>query len=192
MTTLINRVLVAGSFLCSIALTGCVSQSSYDSLQAQNMQLEQQVAAQSAQHSETQSQLEAKKVQVTRLQGAIKYTIESDLLFPSGSWKISDDGKEIIGKMAKKLAPTQNNKLVVNGYTDDAPIGPGLEKKGVSSNQELSEKRAEAVKDLLISKGVPPDKVIAVGHGPANPVAKNDSREGRSQNRRVELTQQGG
>ena len=177
----ITRGLVAGGLLCSAVLTGCVSQSKYDQLEAENTQLRQQVGAQ-------QQQIETSQAQVSRLQGAIKYTVNSDLLFPTGSWQMSEDGKRVIAKMATKLAPGQENKLIVNGYTDDAPIGPELEKQGITSNQELSEKRAQAVKDFLISQGVDPNKVEAVGHGEASPVATNDTAKGRAQNRRVELS----
>ena len=100
---------------------------------------------------------------------------------------MSGPGKQIIAKFAAKLAPTQQNKLVVNGYTDNAPIGPALQKKGIASNQELSQKRAEDVMQFLISQGVKPDLVMAVGHGEADPVASNSAPAGRSQNRRVEL-----
>jgi chemotaxis protein MotB len=90
--------------------------------------------------------------------------------------------------MAEKLAPTQQNKLLVNGYTDNAPIGPGLRKQGITSNEMLSEKRADSVRDFLVSQGVKPDLVIAKGYGDADPVAPNDTAKGRAQNRRVELT----
>lgn len=173
MATVSKHRLVGGIFLLGIALTGCVSQSRYDALEAQNAKLQQQLAAE--------------RGQITRLGGAMKYTIESDLLFPSGSWEMSEEGKRTLGKMAEKLAPTQENKLVVNGYTDDTPIGPALEQQGVTSNEELSQKRAETVKRFLISQGVEPDMITAVGHGEANPVATNDTAKGRSQNRRVEL-----
>jgi chemotaxis protein MotB len=169
-----SNIIKYGVFVLGTALTGCVSESQYDVLQAQNAQLQEQVTAQQA--------------QVTRLQGAIKYTIESDLLFPSGSWAMSEEGKQTLGRMATSLAPTQQNALVVNGYTDNAPVGPSLEQKGVTSNAELSQKRAETVRQFLISKGVAPDLITAVGHGDANPVASNDTAQGRSQNRRVELT----
>jgi chemotaxis protein MotB len=118
----------------------------------------------------------------------LKYTVESDLLFAPGSWELSDAGQRTLAKMASQLAPTQRKKLVVNGYTDAKPIGRQLERKGISSNQELSEKRAEAVRDFLISQGVRPDLVTAVGHGAAKPIATNETARGRSQNRRVELT----
>jgi chemotaxis protein MotB len=94
---------------------GWVSQSKYDDLEAQNQQLHQQNAAMS-------QQIVADKTQIGRLQVAIKYTVNSDLLFPSGGWKISERGKQIIAKLAAKLAPTQQNKIIVNGYTDNAPI----------------------------------------------------------------------
>jgi chemotaxis protein MotB len=175
------RGLVAGGLLWGAVLAGCVSQSKYNQVEAENTQLRQQVGAQ-------QMQIDTSQAQVSRLQGAIKYTVNSDLLFQPGSWQMSDDGKRVISKMATKLAPAQQNKLIVNGYTDNAPIGPELSKQGITSNQELSEKRAQAVKEFLISQGVDATKVVAVGHGEASPVATNDTAQGRAQNRRVELS----
>jgi chemotaxis protein MotB len=183
-----NRPLIVGPILATVVLAGCVSKSKYEALQAenqamqaQNQQLHQQVAAQSAETA-------AQKAQVSRLQGAIKYTVNSDLLFRPGGWEMSAAGKRIIAKMAAKLAPTQQNKLLVNGYTDNAPIGPALKKEGVTSNEVLSQKRADNVMQFLISQGVKPDLVSAHGFGDANPVAPNTTTKGRAQNRRVELT----
>jgi chemotaxis protein MotB len=156
-------------------LTGCVVwQSDYDKLQGQNQQL--------------QSQLTASQQQVSRLQGAIKYTVNSDLLFAPGSWQMRPQGQKIIADFAKKLAPTQQNHLMVSGYTDNAPIGPLLAREGVASNQDLSQKRADSVKQYLISQGVKPDLVAAQGFGDSSPVAQNDTAQGRAQNRRVELS----
>jgi chemotaxis protein MotB len=188
MSVISVKSLVAVGFLGSAVVTGCVSQSKYNQLEAENTQLRQQVTTQQQQVATQQQQIEAGQAQVSRLQGAIKYTVNSDLLFPTGSWEMSDAGKTIISKMATKLAPTQQNKLVVNGYTDDAPIGPDLEKQGITSNQALSEKRADAVKKFLISQGVDASLVEARGHGEASPVATNDTAEGRAKNRRVELS----
>jgi chemotaxis protein MotB len=102
--------------------------------------------------------------------------------------QISDQGKQIIAKFASKLAPTQTIKLVVNGYTDNAPIGPALRQQGITSNQVLSEKRAESVMEFLISRGVKPDMVSARGYGDSDPIASNNTAAGRAQNRRVEIT----
>src|SRR5215208_409410 len=164
-----------------LLLTACVSQSKYDEVVAQNQQLQQQASSLSAQVNAAQSQ-------VGRLQSAIKYTVDSDLLFPPGGWEMSAAGKDVIGKFTSKLAPTQQNKLVVNGYTDNAPVGRELQRKGITSNEILSQKRAENVMEYLISQGMQPTLVSAVGHGDADPVAPNNTTQGRGKNRRVELT----
>ena len=155
-------------------LTACVWRSDYDAVVAQNQQLQQQVATD--------------KAHITRLQEAIKYTVNSDLLFTSGGWQLSADGKDTIAKMAKMLAPGQQDALVVNGYTDNAPIGPALQRMGVTSNQVLSQKRAETVMQYMISQGVRPELVSARGYGEADPIAPNTTPQGRAQNRRVEIT----
>jgi chemotaxis protein MotB len=165
---------IVAPLLCVLLLGGCVWKSDYDAVQAQNRELERQV--------------EADRQQIARLQGAIKYTVDSDLLFPSGSWTMSDPGKKLIAGFAQKLAPTQQNKLVVAGYTDNAPIGAALRAQGVTSNQILSQKRADAVMEYLISQGVKPDLISAKGYGEANPVASNATAAGRARNRRVEIS----
>ncbi|HYZ30644.1 MAG TPA: OmpA family protein [Crenalkalicoccus sp.] len=117
-------------------------------------------------------------------QGAIGHTVNSDLLFRPGNCEMNPRGRAVIVDLAKKLGPTQQNKLV-DGYTDNTPIGPGLRERGGSSNLELSQRRAQAVREFLVSQGVPPDMVSARGHGESDPVASNDTPRGRAQNRRV-------
>ena len=147
--------------------SACVSQSTYDAKVAENEQLMAENA---------------------RLANAIRYTVNSDLLFTPGSWKMTAAGQEVIAKVASQLAPTQRRKVMVNGYTDNQPIGQSLMQAGVTSNEILSQKRAEAVRDYMISRGVNPDFVAAKGWGDQHPVAPNNTAEGRTQNRRVELT----
>ena len=74
-------------------------------------------------------------------------------------------------------------KLQIEGYTDSTG--------SVEHNQELSERRAATVRDFLIGQGVNINNVSAQGFGPANPVASNDTREGRQMNRRVDLVVSG-
>jgi chemotaxis protein MotB len=181
MITMKQTVRALGPVLPMMLLAGCVSQGAYDALKTQNEQLSQQVNTQSAQIATDQAR-------ISRLQGAIKYTVNSDLLFPSGGWQMSSRGKQLIASFAQKLAPTQQDKLVVTGYTDNAPIGPALQQQGITSNQQLSEKRADNVMQFLISQGVQQDMISAQGMGEANPVASNNTPSGRAQNRRVELT----
>jgi chemotaxis protein MotB len=101
---------------------------------------------------------------------------------------MSKEGQEIIAKLAPRLAPYQQSKLVVQGYTDNAPIGRALQRKGVPSNEVLSHKQAEAVMQYLITQGVKPDMISARGLGAADPIAPNTTAQGRAQNRRVEVS----
>ena len=135
-----------------------------------------------------QQERAADRAQIGRLQDAIQYTVNSDLLFRSGSWEMSPQGQELIAKLAPRLAPLQQTKLVVNGYTDNTPVGPVLRQQGIPSNVVLSHKRAEAVMESLIAHGVQPDMIAARGFGEAHPIASNDTAQGRAQNRRVEVT----
>jgi chemotaxis protein MotB len=73
-------------------------------------------------------------------------------------------------------------------YDNPLPGGPALQREGITSNQILSQKRAENVMEFLISQGVKPDLVSAKGFGDADPVAPNATPQGRAQNRRVELS----
>jgi len=175
MNTITSRAwAVVGIVLPPLLSSGCVSKSDYDALQGQYQQLQTQ-----------NQQLEA---QVARLQNAMAYTVNSDLLFKSGSWEMSNRGKEVIARLSQKLAPTQQNRLMISGYTDDVPIGPVLAQRGITSNQELSQKRADAVRQFLITQGVSPDMVVSQGFGEADPVASNETPKGRSKNRRVILS----
>jgi chemotaxis protein MotB len=161
-----------------LLLAGCVSQQKYDALEGRYQQLNQTMSTEIANN----------QMQITRLQGAIKVTVNGELLFPSGGWQMPITAQQTIAKMAPILAPMQQTTIVVNGYTDNTPIGPELMREGVTSNLILSQKRADNVMNFMISQGVNPSLVTAQGFGDANPVASNDTAAGRAQNRRVELT----
>ena len=166
------------TFTAMLVFAGCVSQQKYDALDAEYQQLNQTMSA----------EVSANQMQITRLQNAIKVTVNNELLFPSGGWQMPVEAQPTLGKIVPILAPRQQNKVKVNGYTDNVPIGPGLMREGITSNLVLSQKRADTVMQFLISQGVNPSMVSAQGFGDADPVASNDTPQGRAQNRRVELT----
>jgi outer membrane protein OmpA-like peptidoglycan-associated protein len=108
---------------------------------------------------------------ITLSGGVLFVTNKSDLL-PAAQVKL--------GQVADALA-TQDpeSKIVVNGYTDS---------QGTAAyNQDLSLRRAQSVRDYLVTRGIAADRITAVGFGPNNPVADNASAEGRADNRRVEI-----
>src|SRR5262245_55741834 len=166
------------TFITMLWLAGCVSQQKYDALEADYQQLNRTMSAEIA----------SNQMHITRLQNAIKVTVNSELLFPSGNWQMPAEAQQTIGKIVPILAPMQQTHIMVNGYTDNVPIGAGLMRQGVTSNQELSQRRADNVMQFLIAQGVNPSLLSAHGFGEADPVASNDTAEGRAQNRRVELT----
>jgi chemotaxis protein MotB len=168
----------AMTFIVMLLLSGCVSQQKYDALQSRYDQLNQTMS----------SEITAKQMHIERLQNAIKVTVNDQLLFPSGDWQMPVTAQQTIAKMVPILAPMQQTKIMVNGYTDNVPIGPGLMRQGVTSNLVLSQKRADNVMNFMVSQGVNSSLVSAQGFGEANPVASNDTAEGQAQNRRVELT----
>ena len=204
--------LIAGLVLLPLLLAGHASQSADDPQQTQNQQLltnnqqllthNQQLLTQSqklltqsqklqTENQQLQQKVAAQQQHIARLQGSIAYTVNSDLLFKPGSWQMTKEGENVIAGLSKRLAANQQNKLVVNGYTDGTPIGPELQRQGITTNQDLSQKRAEAVMQHMISQGVKKDMIEAKGWGDANPVAPNDTQEGRAMNRRVEVTVSG-
>ena len=169
----------------ALLMAACVTQQKYDESQQKNAELEQQYQQLNQAMS---TEVGARDMQITRMRDAIKVSVNSELLFPSGGWEMSDSAKASIAKIAAILAPHQTTKINVNGYTDSTPIGPGLKSQGVTTNLILSQKRAENVMQFMISQGVKSNLVSAHGYGEADPVASNDTAEGRAQNRRVELT----
>jgi chemotaxis protein MotB len=167
-------VILTATFIVS----ACVSQQKYDALQQRYDQLNQSMT----------SEINSKQMHIERLQNAIRVTVNDDLLFPSGDWQMPASAQQTMGKMIPILAPMQQTKIMVNGYTDNVPIGAGLRRQGITSNLILSQKRADNVMNFMVSRGVNQSLVSAQGFGEADPVASNDTADGQAQNRRVELT----
>jgi len=104
---------------------------------------------------------------------------DSDVLFPVGSDRPAAQSLSTLGELGDVLVGYPKTAVVVQGFTDSS--GPS------SFNQELSERRAYAVKDILIQRGVDERRIAAIGHGESYPVASNGFAEGRRRNRRVTI-----
>src|SRR5258708_40089529 len=128
----------------------------------------------------------SQKKQISRLQNAIKVSVNGELLFPSGGWQMPAQAQQTIAKMAAILAPQQTTKIIVNGYTDNTPVGPGLTRQGVTSNLILSQRRGHNVMRYMISQGVNPKLVSAQGFGDGDPAGANAAPRARGAGPRVE------
>ena len=115
-------------------------------------------------------------------------TMAADLAFPSGGFTLTRAGKAKIDPIIPAIQGLPpGGKVVVYGYTDNQPVGAALKRKGIEDNLDLSSKRANEVVRYLQSKGVNPSIMSAKGRGDTHPVAANDTKQGRAQNRRIEL-----
>ncbi len=113
----------------------------------------------------------------------LKADIKLDKIqFTSGTALLSGDSKSILDNIAKILKENKHLVFEVAGHTDN--------RGDYNFNVTLSEKRAQSVRQYLVNSGVSANRLTAKGYGPDKPVVSNDTREGRSQNRRVELVLQ--
>ena len=109
--------------------------------------------------------------------------LKDKILFPSGSAKLSAEGKKALDAVAEVFKDLKGKNVIVAGYTDDVPVAG----KSFKDNWELSTARAISVVRYLVSKEVPPQMLGAAGFSQYRPVAVNDSPANRSQNRRIEI-----
>jgi outer membrane protein OmpA-like peptidoglycan-associated protein len=106
-------------------------------------------------------------------------TLSGSVLFASGQSSLLANARPKLDEVAQALQKSEGDTFVVEGHTDSR----GSE----GTNQELSYRRAQTVRDHLVERGIPPDRIRAVGYGKNRPVADNGSADGRANNRRVEI-----
>ncbi|MBV5308620.1 flagellar motor protein MotD [Chromatium okenii] len=122
------------------------------------------------------------KIQVTRKAYWLEITINSSLLFSSGSATLEAAAKPALESVAAILAK-RDARIHVEGHTDNLPIKNPI----YPSNWELSSGRAATVVNLFAQNGVNPERMVAIGYAEFQPVTNNDSENGRAQNRRVSI-----
>ncbi|MCA9715720.1 MAG: OmpA family protein [Myxococcales bacterium] len=130
-----------------------------------------------------QSMIDSGKLQVKIVNGRMVLVLRSDILFASGSVKISDEGKAAIVELSQILAEMKGRNFQVEGHTDNQPI----KTQRFPSNWELAAARAIAVANVMIEAGLSSAAVSAASYGENMPTASNDTDEGRAQNRRIEI-----
>jgi outer membrane protein OmpA-like peptidoglycan-associated protein len=165
---------------------------------ARTMALEQQQAAQAEAERARQAaqQAESEKAELrAKLLNQLNTILQtrdtarglivsmSDVLFDTASYTLKPGAREMLAKISGILLAHPGLNLQVEGHTDS--VGSD------EYNQQLSEQRAQSVLDFLVGQGVPADTVTSRGFGKTQPVATNDTAEGRQRNRRVELVVNG-
>jgi len=141
------------------------------------------------QQAEYQQALAQSNAAAVRREGdLLAIVLKGDVTFDLNSAKVKPGLYREIDRIAEVMVRYPHTTIEVDGFTDSS----GKEEY----NRQLSQRRADAVRDLLVQRGVPAHSIRAVGFGEAQPVATNDTAEGRARNRRVEIriasTQGGG
>jgi len=166
-------------------------------IQQQVGTLEQQKAAMLSASQQQQQQYDALvqglskevqkgQLQVRQYQNMLAVDLAEQIFFDSGKATLKASGKEVLKNVGEALKGYQNKIIRVVGHTDNVPPAKSLQGT-FPTNWELSVARATNVVRYLQEVGVPPERMLASGSGEYDPVASNDTPEGRQKNRRIEI-----
>jgi outer membrane protein OmpA-like peptidoglycan-associated protein len=145
--------------------------------QAQRAQQAQQ-AAMTAQEQLEAARRELSDLQAKQTERGMVLTL-GDVLFDTNKSTLKPGAMESLDRLANYLSQNDGTRIIIEGHTD----AQGSE----TYNEELSRRRAQAVADALVTRGVPSSRFEVIGRGETTPVANNASAAGRQQNRRVEI-----
>ncbi len=132
------------------------------------------------QEKKLRDKLQGTGVHVVRKGNDIQLVMPGDVTFETNSSSLNSNFFEVLDSVALVLNEYKSTLVTVAGYTDSTG--------SAEYNQKLSEKRATTVALYLHGRGVAQERLAAIGHGESNPVANNATADGRSKNRRVEIT----
>jgi chemotaxis protein MotB len=153
-------------------------------LEAKKVELETKSAEYEKMASALRRPIDSGRIELTELRGKMTVKMKDKILFSSGSVKINPEGQAALAKVAEALKDVPGKIIRVEGHTDSEPTDP---KGPFPSNWELSTTRSLAVLKLLQEKGVPAERLSAVGYGEFHPIASNKTPQGKSLNRRIEI-----
>jgi len=132
-------------------------------------------------------EIAAQDIEIVETEDTLKVVFIDKILFDSGSVEIKQKGKKLLLVVAESVRAHKDESILVEGHTDNMPLGPALKEK-FPSNWELSVARAAAVVRFLQKEGrLQPERLSARGYSFYRPAASNKNTEGRRQNRRIEI-----
>jgi chemotaxis protein MotB len=131
-------------------------------------------------------EVEKGQLQVKQYKNMLAVDLAEQIFFDSGKATLKPGGKEVLKKVGEALKGYEGKVIRVVGHTDNVPVAKSL-KGTFPSNWDLSVARATNVVRFLQEVGVPPERMVPSGRGEYDPVAPNDTVEGRQKNRRIEI-----
>jgi len=174
-----------------LSLAGCTfifqagKRSDAQKIEELNAQLEELSRSKSLLEQKFGQEINDKQIKLQMMEKGLVITVVGDLLFDSGKDKIRPEAYPLLNKVSAVLKDNMAQFNVgIEGHTDNVPIKVSNWK----SNWELSTARALSVLHYLVKEqGISPERLSAIGYGEYRPVASNETRDGRKQNRRVEI-----
>ena len=128
---------------------------------------------------------EGKGLTVEQKNGKVYVSMENKLLFNSGSWAVSSEGKKAVVELGKVLGENPDIAVLIEGHTDNDPYGGS---GPITDNWDLSTKRATAIVAILSeNRAINKQNLTAAGRGEFSPIATNENAEGKAKNRRIEI-----
>lgn len=167
------------------ALQGSLSEKerALAALRARESQAAQRIAQFQELTDKFRALVDAGKLKVSMIRGRMVVQMQTDVLFGSGSARLSADGRAAIEEVSGLLASLAERRYQIEGHTDNVPIHTAT----FPSNWELAAARAISVVSVMVDKGMAPERVSAVSYGETTPIASNETRQGKAQNRRIEI-----
>jgi len=215
---------ITAAIIFGVVSFGCASQSNYDALVKENVELKNNLKLAQNREADTEKgrqqtkkeldltsevlvmtavkarsqeeaynklvnglskELVAKQITVSQMKSGVNVNLTEGVLFSSGSANVSAAGRAVLEKVSAELADMPYQTIVA-GFTDNAPIGGKLAEK-FPTNWDLASARATEVVRILENTGLPGTRLVAVSFGENQPVATNETPDGRKQNRRIEI-----
>ena len=207
-----KNYIVAIALTSSMLFSGCVTNKKYnavvsqrDALAQENEELLRETVAVDllaeldlAEHEIAMMQLEqeelADEIAAWAVQGAIKMQLLADglhillphdVLFASGSGQLKSEGQQLLVELAAEIRE-QPYQIAVLGFTDNVPVA-AQHRAQFPSNWEVAGARTASAVRLMEAEGVPSAQLVVVSQGENQPIASNDTTEGRAQNRRIDV-----
>jgi len=131
-------------------------------------------------------EVEQGQLQVRQYKNMLAVDLAEQIFFDSGRAKLKPGGKDVLKKVGEALKGYENKVIRVVGHTDNVPLAKSLQGT-FPTNWELSVARATNVVRFLQDVGIAPERMVASGRSEYDPVAPNDTAEGRQKNRRIEI-----
>jgi chemotaxis protein MotB len=130
---------------------------------------------------------EGKGLTVEQKNGKVYVSMENKLLFQTGSWAVGSEGRKAVVEVGKVLAQNPDISVLIEGHTDNDKILGNIG-GGIESNWDLSTKRATAIVNILGENGgIKKQNLTAAGRGEFAPIMSNETNDGKSKNRRIEI-----